>query len=71
LEQEFTLMGHSNWVTSVVYSPDGKYIVSGSFDLTVKVWDAQTGKEVYFFPPLRDLLLRTLMLIDAVSRSSR
>ena len=31
---------------SVAYSPDGKHIVSGSDDRTVKVWDAQTGKEV-------------------------
>ena len=33
-------------MTSVAYSPDGKHIVSGSEDLTVKVWDSQTGKEV-------------------------
>ena len=33
-------------VTSVAYSPDGKHIVSGSLDSTVKVWDSQTGKEV-------------------------
>ena len=31
---------------SVAYSPDGKHIVSGSQDKTVKVWDSQTGKEV-------------------------
>ena len=40
------LMGHSDWVLSVAYSPDGKHIVSGSVDNTVKVWDSQTGKEV-------------------------
>jgi len=45
-EQECTLRGHSDWVRSVAYSPDGKHIVSGSADNTVKVWDAQTGKEV-------------------------
>ena len=45
-EQECTLRGHTNFVTSVAYSPDGKHIVSGSEDLTVKVWDSQTGKEV-------------------------
>ena len=31
---------------SVAYSPDGKHIVSGSKDNTVKVWDSQMGKEV-------------------------
>ena len=41
-----TLTGHSNVVSSVAYSPDGKHIVSGSWDNTVKVWDSQTGKEV-------------------------
>ena len=38
--------GHSRDVLSVAYSPDGKHIVSGSVDNTVKVWDSQTGKEV-------------------------
>ena len=41
-----TLTGHSHYVNSVAYSPDGKHVVSGSFDNTVKVWDSQTGKEV-------------------------
>ena len=31
---------HSDWIESVAYSPDGKTIVSGSFDKTIKVWDA-------------------------------
>ena len=31
---------HSYPVTSVAFSPDGKTIVSGSTDMTIKVWDA-------------------------------
>ena len=31
---------HSNLVTSVAFSPDGKTIVSGSYDKTLKVWDS-------------------------------
>ena len=45
-EQECTLTGHSGSVRSVAYSPDGKHIVSGSDDQTVKVWNAATGTEV-------------------------
>ena len=38
-----TLRGHTNSVTSVAISADGKRIVSGSWDKTVKVWDARRG----------------------------
>jgi len=31
---------HSHYVMSVAFSPDGKTIVSGSYDKTIKVWDA-------------------------------
>ena len=33
-----TLEGHSNSVTSVAYSPDGRKIISGSWDKTIKIW---------------------------------
>ncbi|OUL31311.1 hypothetical protein BV372_20330, partial [Nostoc sp. T09] len=41
-----TLVGHSNWVSSVALTPDGKYVVSGSHDYSIKVWDWETGKEM-------------------------
>ena len=33
---------HSNYITSVGFSPDGTKIVSGSWDKTNKVWDADS-----------------------------
>ena len=38
-----TLEGHSDWVNSVSFSPDGKLIVSSSDDGMVQLWDAVTG----------------------------
>lgn len=38
------LEGHSNYVNSVSWSPDGKYLASGSADNTVKIWDANNGE---------------------------
>ncbi len=31
-----------NKVSSAVYSPDGKFIVSASYDETIRIWDAQS-----------------------------
>ncbi|KAL3584749.1 hypothetical protein FPOAC2_13458 [Fusarium poae] len=39
-----TLEGHSDWVDSVVFSYDSKKVASGSSDITVRIWDAETGK---------------------------
>ncbi|MFC1764087.1 protein kinase [Planctomycetota bacterium] len=40
-----TLSGHQIYATCIAYSPDGKRIVSGGVDNTLKLWDADTGKE--------------------------
>jgi len=41
-----TLTGHSDMVWSVVYSPDGRYLASGSNDKTIKIWEVATGKQL-------------------------
>jgi WD40 repeat protein len=48
LAREFhaVLRGHELAVASVAWSPDGRRIVSGSWDGTVRVWNAESGAEL-------------------------
>src|SRR5262249_23512341 len=40
-----TLMGHSDAISSVAFSPDGQRVLTGSYDTTARVWDATTGQQ--------------------------
>ena len=42
-QQAFT--GHSQWISGVTVTHDGKWMISGSADGTIKVWNLVTGKE--------------------------
>ncbi len=44
-----TLNGHSGPVNSVTFTPDGKYLVSGSDDHTARLWERTTGKLIHVF----------------------
>jgi ribosome assembly protein 4 len=43
---QHTLKGHTGWVLSACWEPEGKMVATGSMDTSVRVWDAKTGTEV-------------------------
>ncbi len=50
----FTLKGLTSGVNSVAYSPDGKDIVSSSWDGTIKLWSIATGECIKTFEGYTD-----------------
>ena len=38
-----TLSGHQDWVQSVAFSPDSKWLASAGLDKTIKLWETATG----------------------------
>ena len=44
--QDFALIGHTDRVRSVAYSPDGKRLVTASYDGTARIWDASSGRQL-------------------------
>ena len=43
------LEGHSDWVNTVVFSPDSSLLASASHNNTVRLWDAATGASLEVF----------------------
>lgn len=46
-EPMISLKGHTATVQWVSFSPDGKQVLTTGVDNTARVWDAQTGKELF------------------------
>lgn len=52
-----TLSGHSNVVSSLAFMPGSKYLASGSWDKTIKIWNVQTGAVLKTIEGSRSIIL--------------
>lgn len=48
-EEAFTLGSHENPISTLAVTPDGKQVISASFDNTIKVWDLESQEEILTF----------------------
>lgn len=58
-QQNFQIMlplGHSQSITEIKFSNDGKYFATASYDQSVKLWDAQTGSLIKTFTGHQDVV---------------
>ena len=49
------LEGHTDWVLSMSFSPDGTTFASGSSDGTIKLWDVVTKEDIFTFEDARSI----------------
>ncbi len=61
----YTLMGHSHIVSSLAISADAKFLVSGSQDQTIRVWNLATGELVHTLKGHRDSVNAVALSPDA------
>jgi WD40 repeat protein len=62
-----SLRSHDHVVESISYSPDGKQMISGGLDSTIRRWDLQAGKEI---EDVRDVCEWNVRAV-AISRDGR
>ncbi|ETO02095.1 WD repeat-containing protein [Reticulomyxa filosa] len=58
------LQAHEDTVSSVEFSADGRNIVSASYDHTIRIWDAESGKQLQIFRGHTDRVFAARFSLD-------
>lgn len=53
-------LGHSNWVNWGAFSPDGQRVATVGFDRALRLWDPETGRELWSTPAVTSQAMRTV-----------
>jgi WD40 repeat protein len=61
--EKFTLH-HQAWVPTVVYTPDGRIILTGSRDGRIEMWDAKSGQSMGLFTTFSEGVYKLLISND-------
>jgi WD40 repeat protein len=56
-QEKHVLKGHTDRITTLDFSPDGRLLATGSWDHSVRVWDVATGKQLQVLQPRRHPVL--------------
>jgi len=64
------LKGHTNAVSSADFSPDGKALVSGSYDRTVRLWDCSSLRETFKLEGHSDVIMSVAFAKDGKTVAS-
>ncbi len=64
------LQGHEDPVYAVAVSPDGRFVLSGSFDRTVRLWDRKSGQAVRVMADHTNLVLAVAFSPDGTLMAS-
>ena len=65
-----TFLGHTGDVNSVAVSSDGRMILSGSSDMTIRLWDINSGAETHRFVANTGVEIGVVCFADGLTAAS-